>query len=376
VNGIGTEEGFDIILSNPSLFIRNLDAILRKHDSKAVLDLFKMSLQSRDVETKLLVQILEHFRNRNVDLTSRSFILKGKANPVVVDKSLDALRSDVIDQLNSIILEELKRQYSNGENYFAKAYIDPQLYKINIPKSLSSQDGVKIVSRGSRYKFNGDGDVIRMFVHWKANVDIDLSAILFDNGYNNVGSVNFGNLSGEYWEHSGDVRSAPNGGSEFIDFELNKLPENVRYLGMTVNCYSGQAYDDIPQLFGGFMIREDRLAGKAFDARTVEDKFSISGGQDFKLCVLFDVQTREVIMMNTAVDSGPYWSIHSMSFDKQIKAILDRKYVTVGELIELHTDYVLCEDEQLTMSQEELGKVVVFGEEYGFNVVDITSNIL
>lgn len=377
VNGIGTEAGFDIILGNPSLFIRNLDAILRKHDADSVLQLFQMSLHTRDVETKLLLQILEHFRNRDKDVERRTFTAKGKSTPVVVEKGLEALEQDVIDKLDAIIKNELKRQYSKSETYFEKSYIHPSLYKINLPKGLSDQDGMKVVARGSRYKFKGTGDTIRMFVHWKDRCDIDLSAIVLDENYSQVhSSINFGNLSGNFWEHSGDVRSAPSGGSEFIDIYLEKLPKGTRYIGMAVNCYSGKDYDDIPELFGGFMVREDRLAGKKFEPKTVEEKFSITGGTNFKLCVLFDVLTREVIMINSSLESGSCWSIRDVSFKSVIEGVMNHKTLTVGELLELRSRYVLCEDEQLAMTQQELESVQKFDEDYGFNVLDITSNLL
>lgn len=377
INGIGTKEGFDLVIGNPSLFIRNLDAILRNHHPDSVLELFKMSLETRDVETKLLLQILEHFRNRDKDLSERMFTPKGKSTPVVVDKELKALEQEVINKLDEIISNELKRQYSKTENFFDKTYIHPDLYKINLPKGLSDQDGMKVMSRGSKYKVQGDGDILRLFVHWKAHVDIDLSALILDSSYNKLSqALYFGNLSGSYWEHSGDVRSAPNGGSEFIDIYLDKVPPFAKYVVMAINCYSGEDYDNIPELFAGVMIRKDKLAGKKFEPKTVEDKFSISGGNDFKSCVLFDIETRELIMMNVNSGFGGFSSIDSTDFKPLIKNILEHKYVTVGEVLELRSNYVLCEDEQLVMSEEELSKVKVFDANYGFNVLDITSNIL
>jgi hypothetical protein len=55
---------------------------------------------------------------------------------------------------------------------------------------------------------------------------------------------------------------------------------------------------------------------------------------------------------------------------------MNHKTLTVGELLELRSRYVLCEDEQLAMTQQELEFVQKFDEDYGFNVLDITSNLL
>lgn len=378
INGVGTEEGFDLILNNPSLFVRNLDAILRNHEPKSVIALFEQSLKTRDVETKLLLQILEHFRNRDVDRTSRAFTPKGKSTPVVVDKVLLALEQSVIDSLDAIIKNELKRQYRLGDKpFYEKAYIHPSLYKINLPKGLSSQDGLKTVARGSRVKLQGTGETLRLFVHWKDDCDIDLSATIYDKDLNQMSShAYFGNTSGEWYEHSGDVRSAPDGGSEFIDVYLDNLPAGTRYVAMAINCYSGKAYDDIPELFAGYMLREDRLAGKKFEPKTVQDKFSITGGVNFTLSIVVDVETREVIMMNANASSGGGWSINNVNFRELMNAVLNHKYITVGDLIEMHTRYLLCEDEQLTMTEQELEDVVVFDEDYAYNVLDITANLI
>lgn len=369
VNGVWSQKGVEVIINNPSIMIRNLDALLRKYDKSSVLECFSESLTKRDVETKLLLQILEHFRNRDKDSEIRLFKLKGKSNPVLVDKPLKALDAEIIKEVENIIKSELKRQYSKGDAYFENVYIHPDLYKITLPKHLSNQDGIKTVGRGSRYKINVDGNTIRMFVHWKGINDIDLSATLLDSEFNIRENINFRNLSGNYFEHSGDVRSAPKGGSEYIDIYKEKLPKDVKYIGMYVNCYDGEEYDNIKELFGGFMIRKDRLAGKKFEPKTVEEKFSITGGRDFKVLVLFDVESNEVIMINSAMNSGRGSSIVDFDFADHIKSIVEYKYVTVGEVIELHAKNVVDD-------YSNIDDVNVFDREYGFDVIDINSKMI
>lgn len=384
VDGFGSDEGFDYLINNPSVFVRNLDAILRKYDLNEVIDKVKKSFTNNTVNTKILLQALEHFNNRLVKLDTRMFTLKGRSQPVVVDdKPLEPMEFETVKLLSNIFTQELQRQYKLSSNWFERAYIDPALYKINIPKNLSEEDGLKQLSRGSRYKLNTDekGSVIRLFVHWADNCDIDLSAVLYDQEFKVLddrdAQINFGNLHGHFYEHSGDVRYAPDGGSEFIDIELEKIPTNTRYIVMVVNNYSGNSYDSVNELFAGFMIRKDRLIGKAFEPRTVEDKFSIRGGSNIKQLFAYDVVTDEIILINASSTTCDAYSIRDMDDDNQLlKSVVERNYISIGNLIELHSEYVLCEDEQLTLSDEEKSNTTFFDLDYGLDTLNITTNMM
>lgn len=384
VDGFGSDEGFEYLINNPSVFIRNLDAIIRKHDCTEIVNKVRKSFATNTVNTKILLQALEHFNNRLVKLDTRMFTLKGRSQPVVVDdKPLEPMEFKTVELLRDIFTEELKRQYKQGSNWFERAYIDPALYNINIPKNLSEEDGLKLLSRGSRYKLNtGDkGSVIRLFVHWADTCDIDLSAVLYNQEFKVLNDrdarINFGNLHGPFYEHSGDVRYAPDGGSEFIDIELDKIPKNTRYIVMVVNNYSGDCYDNVNELFAGFMIRKDRLLGKAFEPRMVEDKFSIRGGSNIKQLFAYDVVADEIIMINASSTTRDSYSVSDMDDENQLlKSIIERNYVSVGKLIELHSEYVLCEDEQLTLSDEEKSKTIFFNTDYGLDALYITTNMM
>ena len=117
------------------------------------------------------------------------------------------------------------------------------------------------------------------------------------------------------------------------------------------------------------MIRKDRLAGKKLEPKTVEEKFSITGGRDFKVLVLFDVESNEAIMINSAMNSGRGSSIVDFDFADHIKSIVEYKYVTVGEVIELHAKNVVDD-------YSNIDDVNVFDREYGFDVIDINSKMI
>ena len=74
-------------------------------------------------------------------------------------------------------------------------------------------------------------------------VDLDASAIAFDENNKCVEVVYFGNLSsrGGYMRHSGDSQTGENDDAddESITFDLTKIPQKVHYIMVCVNSYTG-----------------------------------------------------------------------------------------------------------------------------------------
>ncbi|MFC5789563.1 hypothetical protein ACFPPE_06810, partial [Agromyces tardus] len=60
--------------------------------------------------------------------------------------------------------------------------------------------------------------------------------------------------------HSGDITSAPDGASEFIDLDLSKV--RARYIVPQVNIYSGESFDEVEESFFGYMLRDKEQQGK------------------------------------------------------------------------------------------------------------------
>lgn len=85
-------------------------------------------------------------------------------------------------------------------------------------------------------------------------VDLDASCLLFDENKNLLDQVWFRQLQSKDGSirHSGDDRSG--GGSaetenERINIDLPRLPANVHTLVFTVNSYSGESFDGVPNAF-------------------------------------------------------------------------------------------------------------------------------
>ncbi len=86
-----------------------------------------------------------------------------------------------------------------------------------------------------------DGELLRFFVYWRQHAqmtDFDLSALMFDEDYSDPEWLSYTNLTIAAGEHSGDITSAPEGASEFINLTLNRVSWN--FIVPQVHIYSGR----------------------------------------------------------------------------------------------------------------------------------------
>ena len=79
-------------------------------------------------------------------------------------------------------------------------------------------------------------------------IDLDASAILLDEHFNLVDAVYFRQIRSKDGsvKHSGDNRLGDAiGDDEMISFALAQVPENVAFIGLVINSFSGQELDDV-----------------------------------------------------------------------------------------------------------------------------------
>ncbi|CEP00670.1 Uncharacterized protein PBTT_01067 [Plasmodiophora brassicae] len=100
---------------------------------------------------------------------------------------------------------------------------------------------------------SGVGDTILAGITWcqpegsTVPVDLDLSAIFFQESFACLGSCSFQTPS-FLAEHSGDIRSAPfpNGSMEYVTIGIERLRQaGCRYVALTVHSFTGQSMDTL-----------------------------------------------------------------------------------------------------------------------------------
>ena len=183
------------------------------------------------------------------------------------------------------------------------------MHGYTVPAGLrSASKALHTVARGSRIGLP-KGGTVRFFIWWKDGtdrVDIDLSTIGLGEQHQFLSNIAYYNLRDIGCHHSGDITSAPDGAAEFIDVDIEAFRRRgIRYLVMCVGAFTHQAFCELPECFAGFMMRQAPNSGEIFDARTVENKFDLTGRTRFALPMIIDLAERNVVWTDLALKHRP-----------------------------------------------------------------------
>ncbi len=299
--------------TRPGDFARRLDHILRvvgKDNADKVVDAF-LAVADK-VASPLLLNLATHMFHRHEAAGVRVFLPKGSTTNanVIRGESRDLLDIRIAYKLSAGIGEILTQRYAE-KGPLGNVLIDRALEDILVPTSMrDASESLKTVARGSKFKVADDAEIVRMFLYWEDgehyHVDVDLSIMLLNDQFQNRGVVSYYNLSDEGITHSGDVRSAPNGASEFIDVNIAKAlkaGKGARYVAVCVNVFTGEKFNTFPAK-AGYMVRDGKT-GKSFEAKAVEQKYDVTAGTKFAVPMLLDLVERKVIWLDLGlVDSN------------------------------------------------------------------------
>ena len=302
-------EKFDELLAHlshrPGEFVRRLDYLLaNSDDSHKLLDAFNSVIQS--VTTKMLLVLRQHLRSRCERKDFRYFIPKGQISKIQFrSESLNPLDKETVDKFVEVITSELQNRFQKSEKSLTgNVFIDENLKNSLIPLSeRSASDNLDSVPRGSKLKVP-DSDVLRFFVYWKENertyrLDVDLSATFYNSNWEQIGTVSYFSLGGMNGvKHSGDIQSAPDGASEFVDIFRNQISKDSKYVIMSINVYSGLTFKNF-ECFAGVMTRNKYEkfgdnSGKLFDPTTIHTKFTVNSESMYTIPVILDLENNEL----------------------------------------------------------------------------------
>lgn len=363
------EENPETVLSllkqRPGELSRRMDALARAYPEheRHILEAFGSVAQ--EVSTQVLLQLAAHFKARNEERKTRSFFPKGIIAKVkVIEKPLPLLPDEYCRQVVSVCEDALIQRFAS-KPALGKVWIDPVLKDIFVPiAQRSSSRSLKTYARGSRFSLPEGVKTIRGFIHWKnviaplspktereddrvenaqvaadnviidwrsvlsgrdeplartggpiethnqIRTDIDLSLGLYDRDWNYINHISYTNPRIEKLDlyHSGDIVDSPEGASEFVDMNVDKLKENgVRYAVFNVYSYTLQGFNETPECFFGWMSREKPESGEIFEPKTVSNKIDLSSPTIICLPVLFDLEKMEAIWMDVSLKSNPRW---------------------------------------------------------------------
>jgi hypothetical protein len=363
-----TSEVVDVLKSRPGDFARRLDHVLRvgKNSQLGTVDAF-LDIANQ-AATPLLLQVYQHFLNREKISKKgaiRTFFPKGAvAKMQVSEKPLPRLPQEVCDRLSEGVRNVLVRRFSSGKS-LGRCYIDPSLKTMLIPTAQrSASKAMRTLSRGSNLELQANTDTLRFFIWWKNGndrVDIDLTAAIFNEDFDHVTDISYYNLKSLGACHSGDITSAPNGASEFIDVSISKALKSGRYVAMSVYGFSGQPFCDLPECFAGWMSREHANSGEIFEPKTVENRIDVTSNSRICVPAVFDLKERRVIWADLAVNTRSLYASgfrNSRSVGSMVKAIAKLNRPSLYDLFLMHVQgrgelVERKEDADLIFSMEE-----------------------
>lgn len=307
--------------TRPGEFVRRLDHLLRLaqniQDTESVLA--TLSEVAGQVATPVLLQVIAHFKARSQSqphplriFFPKGQVTKAKAIPNTLSELGEAVCSEVLLVCRAALVERFGALPALG-----KVYIDENLKQFSVPLSdRAASKSLRTLALGSRLPIPA-GSTIRFFLWWKegkledgksaGQVDIDLSAVMYDADWNYKEHISYTHLVSDNYQaaHSGDITSAPEGACEFIDLDIaSVLKYGGRYVVMSVGSYSGQPFASLPECFAGWMMRSEPESGEIFEPATVQDKIDLASDTTICLPVILDLVEQQVIWTDLALKSN------------------------------------------------------------------------
>lgn len=352
------EKAILLLQKRPGELARRLDYLLRTVDKKNnVINTFKDV--ANKVSTPVLLQIKEHFKNRQEELSTRVFFPKGcLARSYAIENKLPDIDKKYCDAIVKICENALVEIYKS-KDFMGNVYLSEEYKNYIVPFSQrSASKSLRTIVRGSRIKLKESAKAMRAFIWWtntgngnSGRVDIDLSATIFDENWNYINHVSYTRLRDKEMNvyHSGDITNGGDvngiGVSEFLDVDIESVADvGGRYIAYQVYSYSEQTFGNLPHAMFGWMGREDVKSGEIYEPKTVEQKMDLTSQSVVCIPVIFDCVEREFIWcdMNVSLD-GCYYHRGGNNVESNLMGVAATCYSVVNmkkpnlyDLIDLH----------------------------------------
>ena len=353
-----------LLRTRPTEYARRLDFMLRTFkDTEMVLGMFKDIVDG--VSVNVLHALWNYYLNRTELGEFRDFVFyNGRTKTAEVEENRPEMSAELCDKVLSLIKDELSKRFASYPQK-GKLYIADGMQNYTLPiSSRSASRQIHTLNYGTKLSVD-DGekaDFVRLFTHWHNSderIDIDLSVeLIAENMYDAV-SLSWHNMSGGVMfdsYHSGDLTTAPDGASEFVDLNIAEARKFGRYALVCNYCYTEQLFCDIPECFSGVMFMPQRAKeGEVFNPQFVKFKFDLSQRANSNIAFALDLETRELIWMDTSMlqsNSSPCVAAGDYGKIIALRRVLQKR-ASVYEWMKLHASHL-----QLADNREEADYVV------------------
>lgn len=283
----------------PGKFAQSLNQLLElamtAEMQNKVLDIFEGVANA--ATRKGLYQTYYYFKNKDPKgcESVTKYKLDRYTRPMEYEKSYAPMDEDIINRAASIAYAAFASTFED---------VEPTTYYINAERFSKA----KVDKIASRIAIR-DTNWLRLFVYW-VGMDVDLSAVYFDEEFNVKDQVSWTNLrSGDPDNilaiHSEDIVFAPQGGNEYIDINRKEAKKKYeqsgyRYIAILNFVFNGVSFNRMDDAFTGVMCIQNPSIGNVFKPNAVAIKSSIVSGSA-NLAFLYDIVEDEVILVNADV---------------------------------------------------------------------------
>lgn len=336
---------------------RKLDYLLRISDDKnMIINTFKDV--AKDVSTPVLLQVREHFKVRNCTTSDiRVFFPKGNvAKAHCIDNNLTEIEEKYCQAIVNICENALIENYKQ-KDFMGNVYLSEKFKNYLVPFSQrSASRALKTIVRGSRIPLDDNFKTIRSFIWWKdgqERTDLDLSAVMYDENWSYKEHISYTNLRSSTYNacHSGDITSAPNGASEFIDIDVDSVVKyGGRYVVFNVLSYTEQPFTELPECFMGWMGRENPKSGEIYEPKTVQNKIDLTANTQICIPMILDLVDKVIIWTDIALKHEAKWQnnieVNGHGIAITCKALAEMVKPNLYDLINMHIKArgIKCED--------------------------------
>ena len=314
------------------------------------------------VNTRILFQLYDRIINLKAKDKTIPRLVNSKGKWRRLRESI-SLSDELLNRVLQIVEDGIKTQLKEKEN-LGKVYIDED-YK-NIMLTTSEKDSnvsLRPMTRGSRIKFNPDAEVLRFFVAWKNldektlkelntiydRVDVDLSALTFNENLEFNDVVAYYNQKKSGFAFSGDITDAPEGALEYIDvFDLERLKKKGnRYILMQIRSYNGYTFEEINSVYAGVMelTSIEAKEKKNMYSTAITEGFQIVSSERTTNTILVDLKKFEYIWLDMNMDSYKLDIFQNALNYEEIPYLNDmlryfsrKQYITMYDLLKLNAD--------------------------------------
>lgn len=400
-----------VLSKYPTMLLKNLHRILniiaknneiskeqKVQKTNNIMTLLNNNIDNGKLSYLAMKQAYRAFFTENYFSTNSLIKVRNRFTQIVNSNDLpDYMLNIVRDKFNVILGEFLKIQYADELKQFGKdkkfnsVYVMPEARKVALPlNDRISESRFTYIPQFSRVSLKNGVNFLRSFVFWKngvkadpmARIDLDSAMIFLDDNFDRVTTVSWNsNLKTNFALHSGDITDANPNASEFVDVDIKKAQEeNIRYLLMGVNSYTGQSFNTMLNVSAGVMLSNKKIR-KRFSSQNVATNFVLNANSNSVFPFIVDFKTRELIWLN--LPTMNYHSADSLIHSENVNMLevlfkqqLFNVETAVNDLFKDTDVKVLSTEDYAQLNSEELDKTFIIGNNFpriGINFNELLS---